>query len=329
MVNPKLRSSLWDSFRETVLNLGGDPQKILDKARLTSLEIEHPGLLMQSHSFERLLNVAAAETRSEYFSLYLSSRLDLSFMGTLGLLLQNADTVEAALKTLIRYQPVRIHWADPELKIEGETACLYTNNLHFSEQVKQYFYMSVGMGLTFLKIFLGENWKPDAVHLSDDLPEFAGQLNRLHGVPVLTARERNQIVFKASDLQQKISTFGQFGKYLQFQLDEMEQRFQADIASRSKYLIRTLLPEGACSIENVSSLLSLSKRTLRRRLQARGTTFTQLVEEVRQSITRQHIEQARLSFGQLSYLLGYSEPSAFSRAFKRWFGVAPSKWKNQ
>ncbi|MBT6614970.1 MAG: AraC family transcriptional regulator, partial [Deltaproteobacteria bacterium] len=48
-----------------------------------------------------------------------------------------------------------------------------------------------------------------------------------------------------------------------------------------------------------------------------------------QSITRQHIKQARLSFGQLSYLLGYSEPSAFSRAFKRWFGVAPSKWKNQ
>ncbi len=146
---------------------------------------------------------------------------------------------------------------------------------------------------------------------------------------MLTARERNQIVFKASDLQRKISAFGQFGQYLQFQLDEMEKQLQSDIVSRLKYLIQTLLPEGACSIENVSSLLSLSKRTLRRRLQARGTTFTQLVEEVRQSITRQHLKQSQLSFGQLSYLLGYFEQSAFTRAFKRWFGVAPSKWRSQ
>ncbi len=182
MVNPKLRSSLWDSFRETVLNLGGDPKKILDKARLTSLEIEHPELLMQFRSFERLLNVAAVETGSEHFSLYLSSRLDLSFMGTLGLLLQNADTVEEALRTLIRYHPFRIHWAAPELKIEGETAFFYTSNLHFSEELKQIFYMSIGVGLTIMKIFLGESWRSDAVHLSDDLPEFAGQLNRLYGV---------------------------------------------------------------------------------------------------------------------------------------------------
>ena len=105
MVNPEIRSSLWISFRNTVLNLGGDPQKILDKAGLTSLEIEHPELLMQSRSFRRLLNVAAEETESEYFSLHLSSRMDLSYMGTLGLLLQNTDTVEEALKALIRCHP--------------------------------------------------------------------------------------------------------------------------------------------------------------------------------------------------------------------------------
>ena len=90
MVNQKLRSSLWHSFQETVLNLGGDPQKILDRAKLTALEIEHPELLMQFRSFEQLLNVAAVETGTEYFSLYLSSRMDLSFMqwnqGTLRLL---------------------------------------------------------------------------------------------------------------------------------------------------------------------------------------------------------------------------------------------------
>ena len=109
----------------------------------------------------------------------------------------------------------------------------------------------------------------------------------------------------------------------------MEKQLETDIVSRTRYLIRILVPDGTCSLKNVSSLLSLGEKTLKRRLQARGTSFRQLVEQIRQAIARQHLQQSTLSLSELAYKLGYSEPSAFTRAFKRWFGVAPSKWKQE
>ncbi|MCP4757764.1 MAG: helix-turn-helix domain-containing protein [Proteobacteria bacterium] len=74
-------------------------------------------------------------------------------------------------------------------------------------------------------------------------------------------------------------------------------------------------------------MLSLGEKTLQNKLRARGTSFRLLVGQVRQSIARQHLRQSTLSIIQLAYKLGYSELSAFTLAFKRWFGIAPSKMK--
>jgi len=82
-------------------------------------------------------------------------------------------------------------------------------------------------------------------------------------------------------------------------------------------------------VENVTSLLSTNERSLQRKLKASGTSFRQLVEKTRKSIAQQQLRYSDLSKTQLAYILGYSELSAFTRAFKRWFGVAPSKWKDQ
>ncbi|MBT4268733.1 MAG: helix-turn-helix transcriptional regulator [Deltaproteobacteria bacterium] len=79
----------------------------------------------------------------------------------------------------------------------------------------------------------------------------------------------------------------------------------------------------------IASLLYIDKRTLQRKLKTRGTSFSRLVEETRKSIALQYLHHSDLSNSQLAYMLGYSELSAFTLAFKGWFGVAPSKWRSQ
>ena len=102
-----------------------------------------------------------------------------------------------------------------------------------------------------------------------------------------------------------------------------------DIVNHTKYLIRMLLPEGKCSLENISALLNTSDRSLQRNLKARGTSFRQLVDRVRKSIAQQQLRHSNLSNSQLAYMLGYTELSTFTRSFKRWFGVTPSKWRSK
>lgn len=95
----------------------------------------------------------------------------------------------------------------------------------------------------------------------------------------------------------------------------LEQRVRAAVALE--------LAAGPVGVAAVARRIGQSERTLRRHLEREGRTFRALVDEVRRERARELIEERRLSHKEIAFLLGFSEPSAFSRAFKRWTGVAP------
>ena len=329
---PKLliRSAPLIGFRETVLELGGDPEGMLKKIGLSPLVLDNTELIIPFVSYLRLLNLAAKDTDCEHFGLLLSKHLDLSVFGVIGLLLQHSDTVGDALSSLVRYYPTRFQGVELELKVEGELAYLYNHSIQSEEDTKQNTYLSAGVGLTLMKSLCGESWELIELQTTDKPPESTDYLTRHLGAPIRYNQDRNCMVFNASDLRKKISVkFAQMKRFIQPQIDEMENQLPTDIVTHTEYLIRILLPDGGCYIENISSLLSINGRSLQRKLKARGTSFRQLVEKVRKSIAQQHLRHSGLSKSQLAYVLGYTELSTFTRAFKRWFGMAPSKWKDQ
>lgn len=81
---------------------------------------------------------------------------------------------------------------------------------------------------------------------------------------------------------------------------------------------------GPMTLTQVARRLHLSERSLQRRLEAEGTRFAQLVDEVRRELALRYIADERLALGEVAYLLGFAEPSPFHRAFKRWTGTTPS-----
>jgi AraC-like DNA-binding protein len=85
--------------------------------------------------------------------------------------------------------------------------------------------------------------------------------------------------------------------------------------------------DGDSSIDAVARALGTTPRTLQRRLRDAGTSFQALHEEARSAAARRYLENTSLSAGEIAYLLGYSEPSAFHRAFRRWTGETPESWR--
>ena len=96
-----------------------------------------------------------------------------------------------------------------------------------------------------------------------------------------------------------------------------------DIVGKVRAEIMRQLPAGGVTVETVSPFLGQSSRTLRRRLQEANITFKQLVTQVRKELSAQLISDHSLSLSEISFMLGFSESSAFSRAYKSWFGVSP------
>ena len=109
----------------------------------------------------------------------------------------------------------------------------------------------------------------------------------------------------------------------------IKQSFPDNYPDQIRYLIRQALVTGDCSIERVADYLSVTKRTLQRRLKAEGTSYKTLLEEVRFNIATRYLLESTASLTTLADMLCYSELSAFSNAFKTQTGLSPRQWRAQ
>lgn len=102
-----------------------------------------------------------------------------------------------------------------------------------------------------------------------------------------------------------------------------------DLLARVRQIIAEELQRGLPGIDVVARRIGLSERTLRRRLDEDGTTFRDLVDQTRAEVAKGYMRDRRLPLSEVAFLLGFSEPSAFTRAFKRWTDSTPGAWRQR
>lgn len=95
--------------------------------------------------------------------------------------------------------------------------------------------------------------------------------------------------------------------------------------SRVRRLLAAALPEGEATLADISARLRMSERSLQRRLAHEGASFDGLLDDLRRELAARHLADPKIAIAEVAYLLGYSEPSAFHRAFRRWTGMTPSE----
>ncbi len=97
-----------------------------------------------------------------------------------------------------------------------------------------------------------------------------------------------------------------------------------NLVEQVRVICERALVAGDCSQRAVASMLGLHERTLQRRLQSDGASFEQIKDSARRELAERYLVQRDISFSSISDLLGYAEPTAFTRSCRRWFGAAPS-----
>ena len=108
-------------------------------------------------------------------------------------------------------------------------------------------------------------------------------------------------------------------------LEKLPHSTQLD--ERLQQAILTGLQKNRCQIEDIAQQLGMSTRQLQRHLQQQHTTYQQRVQAVRLMLAEQYLHDPCLSLFEIALLLGYSEQSAFQRAFKHWTGHTPQEWR--
>ena len=114
--------------------------------------------------------------------------------------------------------------------------------------------------------------------------------------------------------------------------DEIVIRYMArinklDIISQVKSAIFELLGSGNLAAEDISNKLHITSRTLRRRLDEEGVSYSEILNDLRQELAKQYIRDDSMSLTEISYMLGFSQPSSLSRAFRLWTGKSPTEMR--
>ncbi|MYN01585.1 helix-turn-helix domain-containing protein [Pseudoduganella sp. DS3] len=172
---------------------------------------------------------------------------------------------------------------------------------------------------------------PVAVEYAFPEPANADFFHSTFGCPVHFNRPHNVMEFSDADMVAALPNGGmpQAGPTGGAPvLAQLAEAHPPAFTARVQEILASLLPKGPPHREHVAALMAMSERTLQRRLAEEGTSFSALVDETRRALARQSLEAGELSLKMLSFQLGFSEPSAFYRACKRWFGTTPSELAN-
>jgi AraC-like DNA-binding protein len=111
--------------------------------------------------------------------------------------------------------------------------------------------------------------------------------------------------------------------------EHLQRLNHAQTCSRARAAILRCLPDGEPRRAEIASALEMSERTLQRRLEAEGTSFQRLLDDIRRELAQQYLGQTDLSLADACYLLGFGNLSSFFRASKRWFGTSPRHYRRR
>jgi AraC-like DNA-binding protein len=179
--------------------------------------------------------------------------------------------------------------------------------------------------------FTGTRWKPIEVCFEHQRPAAVTAHKRVFQAPVFFGRARTELVFDARLLSRAVP---QADPALAALLQRNAKALLGTTAKPESFAdqVRWALHEtsgpGALTLSSVARKLALSARTLQRRLHEEGGSFHQLVRETRSTRAQNYLRNRQLAICEIAYLLGFSQPSAFHRAFHRWTGMTPRTFRN-
>lgn len=312
-------------------DLGCNPDELLAAEQLSWDHLTRPEIRLPLTQLMRLGQRAIAESGNPILGLHMARRTMVTDMGLPGLLAMTAPTLGEALDVLTRFEPLIARCYRGQSRYSEGDRCLRFYSIAPYNDANRFVVESILGGWVRLACWLtrGSDWL-DEVHIEYPAPSYAAAFTDCFPVPVRFGQAHNQLVL-APGASQKTVRYHNEALHRQLNalatLSLMEHQTQATFAGRVQQLLGTMMHGEPPSLEAVAAHLGLPDWTLRRRLKQEGTSFQTLVDDTRRDLALAWLKQADTSLGEIAYLLGFSTPGAFQRAFKRWTGLTPGEFR--
>lgn len=305
---------------------GTDPAPVLAAAGIEESALAHSDNTIPYAAFCRLLDEAARRSGCMHFGLLAGQAWHLSTLGLVGELVRHSATVGEGLRAAIVYHHLNSQGGVAFLHERAGVAEFgYASYHRVVRGVSQIHDGVLATLVNFMRELCGAAWVPTEVLLAHAPPADPSPYRRLFRCPVRFDCELNTLRFGAHWLQRSVEGADPATlRALQRQADALSR---PDLIDKLRRSLRVLLLTGIASGDAAAEVLAMHRRTLNRRLKVLGTTFRDVLEDVRHDAACELLGATQLPLDDVAAALGYAGVSPFSRAFRRRTGKAPGQWR--
>ena len=309
---------------------GIDPEALAVEAGLSAEVFANPDNVVPFVALCRLLHLARERTGLCDVGLRACTNTGLASLGLLGYLVANSESVGRGLGALQEFLHVHDGGATTCFVREGDTAVLgyevLTPGVPGADQLT---FGALAIGANVLRSLCGAGFRLREVEFAYRAPADVSLFRRFFGAPVRFDAARSALVFEARWLAAPVAGADAFIRQILVERIRQQLADAPDATGdRLRRVVRSLVAGGKFTVDDLAAAFASSRRTLARRLRQNGTSFRELLDEARFLAARNLLQSSVVPVAEIAARLGYSDVTAFTRAFRRWAGTSPSEWRH-
>lgn len=328
---PKVLSCAATGIVEHIEHNHGDVAAIFQCAGLSVDDINSPLNELLLNQFCTLFDTAAKTVHNDNFGLEVGSAFQPKHLGPLGYAAICSPTLFTALRNLVKYFPA--HQGSTSFGLIQDGDVLWLSYRITDDRIKcrrQDAELSLGIFCNIFKAALGEDWQPLEVRFEHAKPGDSAEHETIFGAPVEFYRRTNSFAFRRNDLDARMPTQDPYLFSIISSFFELQSGLPQDLEDFSvvvKNQIKLHLGDKFSTVSGIAQLLGLRDSAFQRQLKSRGLLFSDILRAARQELALHYMENTDVPLTNIAYDLGYSDLSAFSRAFRAWTGVSPQRYR--
>ena len=328
MANAMLSRLVADRLRAA----GVDLKSILNRAGITQRQIDDPDERLPANCQVALLEAAAAVLDDDLLGFRLAQSVDCRKLGLLYYVFASSATLDEAIRRCARYSRVANEAVVLQLR-EGSRPVI---RLGYSGIARHTDVQQMECLMTFVlrvcRHTTGQLLVPERVSMMHVRPTIPPELASFFGGKVEFGSDFDEIVLPsgAGDLQ-LVNADPYLNKIIVRDCEAFlaERRSNAGpFRTKVENAIAPLLPHASARASVVAQALGMSERTMGRKLAQEGSSFTEILQQLRSEMAVRYVDDPSLPISRIAWLLGFEEVSSFSNAFKRWTGKSPRRMRD-
>ena len=317
-------------IEQLMRRLGIDPGPVFARHGIERALLADPSARLPQDAVDEVIREVALLTGDPAFGLQAARCWHPSHLGALGHAWLASSTLRRGLERLQRYWSLIGQRTAVTLDERAEGLAVVLRNPRGDPLIAAATTdMDFSVLVDMCRVNMGDEFAPVAVNLIRPEPAARAPYDAFYRCPVrFGAPERSVLIpHDCADTPLSTSNRNLVGMLDRMLAEDLSKLSRSDVVARCTSLLHKRLSSGEVTANQVASDLAMSRRTLHRKLADAGTTWQKLVDDTRRDLAMRMIEDPRRPIGEITFELGFSQQSAFARAFRRWAGVSPTQYR--